>query len=189
MSKIEKETKNSVLMKTLKVASMPIIGTFKLFSFPLILPYQFGKKILDTVINAHGRSDQETNSFDVWYNIKDMNEDKLAFNIRRTALLALICMLAFFIGALLTYLCFRNKVQPMFISSSVVFTMISFAQYFHFAVFCHCFKTRSFDNKLNTFKSLESILPNPFYENVQVKKNGKAIPAEFFPKGKSILKK
>lgn len=189
MSKFENESNNAALIKALKIAAIPAVGTFKIFSVPFLLPYQMGKKILNTVINAHGRQGQEVNSFDIWYKIKKMDEDKLAFSIRRTALLALISFIAFFVGVLLTYLCFRNSVQPMLVSSSVVFTLITFAQYFHFAVFCHCFKSRSFDKKWDTFKSLEGILPNPFYENVQVKKDGKTIPAEFYPKDKNTLKK
>ena len=175
---MKQETKN-ILIKGLKISAIPLVA-----------PFMLGKKILDTVIYAGGRPGHEVNSFDVWYKIKNLNEDTLAFNIRKTASLSLMCFVLSILGLALTYLAYKNNVPPLLISSSIVFTMVSFAQYFHFTVFCHCFKTRSFDNKLNAFKSLESIFPNPFWENVEVKNSdGKKVHTEFYPKGKKILKK
>ncbi|MDT7062947.1 hypothetical protein [Citrobacter braakii] len=186
---MKQETKNK-LMKGLRISAIPLVGALKLLYIPFVAPYTLGKKILDVVIHAGGRPGHEVNSFDVWYKIKNLNEDRLAFNIRRTAFLSLMCFVLSILGLALTYLAFKNNVPPLLISSSIVFSMVSFAKYFHFTVFCHCFKTRSFDNKLDAFKSLESIFPNPFWENVEVKNSdGKKVHAEFYPKGKKILKK
>lgn len=185
-----KQNNQNAIVNGFKIAATPIIWSAKVFVLPLSAPFILGKKILDTVRYAGGRPDHEVNSFDVWYKIKNLNEDTLAFNIRKTASLSLMCFLLSILGLALTYLAYRNNVPPLLISSSIVFTMVSFAQYFHFAVFCHCFKKRSFDNKLDTFKSLESIFPNPFWENVEVKNSyGKKVHVEFYPKGKKILKK
>ncbi|HAC7964308.1 TPA: hypothetical protein PJI95_004653 [Salmonella enterica subsp. enterica serovar Enteritidis] len=186
---MKQETKNK-LIKGLRISAIPLVGTLKLLYIPFVAPYTLGKKILDVVIHAGGRPGHEVNSFDVWYKIKKLNEDTLAFNIRRTAFLSLMCFVLSILGLALTYLAYINNVPPLLISSSIVFSLVSFAQYFHFTVFCHCFKTRSFDNKLDAFKSLESIFPNPFWENVEVKNSdGKKVHAEFYPKGKKILKK
>lgn len=185
-----KEKNQNSLINGLKIAATPIVWSAKVFVLPLSAPYILGKKILDTVKNAKGRPGHEVNSFDVWYKIHRMNEDRLAFNIRKTASLALMCLVMFFISLALTYISYKNNVMPIFVSSGFVASMIIFAQYFHFVVFCHCFKKRSFENKLDAFKSLESIFPNPFWENVEVKNSdGKKVHAEFYPKGKKILKK
>ncbi|ECI2455116.1 hypothetical protein AHT95_24655 [Salmonella enterica subsp. enterica] len=173
----------------LKVAAFPIIGFFKLFIIPFLIPFLLAKKIFNKVRYARGLPGHEVNSFDVWYEIKNLNEAKLNYMYKRCASMAWMSLLFFILFMSITIFMACNGTKLLFVSSSLSLTILVFTQYFHFVVFAYCFKIRSFDYKLYTFKSLEDILPNPFNDIAMAKKDGKEIPVQFYPKGRNILKK
>ncbi|ENZ1525042.1 hypothetical protein ACGGTC_004299 [Salmonella enterica] len=189
MNKIEDYKKNSAIKKVVKVVSFPFIFSGKLIVLPFYPVYLFGKYILHSLLRAQGKFEHEVNSFDTWYALKDINEEILEDNIRATALYAWVNLIFSLLGFALTFHFYLKGAEAISVASGAVFSFVILTMYFHYAVYCHCFKTRSFDRKLDVFKSIHSLFPNVMYEGVKVKSGKKSVPAQFYPKGKMIIKK
>lgn len=189
MIKIEYLEKHSGLKKTAKVVSFPFVQVLKLLVFPFLPAYLFGKFLLNTILRAQGKYEHEINTFDQWYAIHELNEDILEDNIRATALFAWVSLFFSILSFALTFHFYQQGAEPISVACGIAFSLVILASYFRFAVYCHCFKTRSFDRKLDVFKSIDSMLPNVFYTAVKVKSGNRNVPVQFYPKGKKILKK
>ena len=185
---------NNIFRKVGGMALVPLVGTAKLFGAPFMLPFKFGKSIYNTVRYASGHPDQEVNSFDVWYEKLNINEQHLAYQYRKNAINAWVAIVMMFIAIAAGFYTLTLPVLlPMKIAGFMP-VLVSFSLYFQFVVFAHCFKVRSYDRKLDAFKSIDGILPNPYCDIVEatvkydnkIKKN---VPVKFYPAGKKILKK
>ncbi|EBP0680261.1 TPA: hypothetical protein ACTW3A_004928 [Klebsiella quasipneumoniae subsp. quasipneumoniae] len=189
MNILENYEKNPALKKTVKIVSFPFVSVGKLLVLPFLPAFLFGKFLLNFILRAQGKFEHEINSFDQWYAIHGLNEEILEDNIRATALFAWVSLIFSIVSFVLTYYFYQKGAELINTATGVVFSLVILASYFRFAVYCHCFKTRSFDRKLDVLKSLDGVLPNMFYTSFKVNEGKKNIPVQFYPKGKKIIKK
>lgn len=185
---IENKNKEKKKLTLGRIASAPFIGTARLFTAPFVLPYKVGKNIVDAVKYAHGDPNNKR-TFEEWYVIKNSNEGILQTNYRRCASIALLTLIltcvALFFG--FSFMTRADLTIPLRMVPFVA-ALVGFAGYFNLIVNAYCLKARTFENKLNVFKSVEDIIPNPFYEFTSCVKdtNNKSrnVPVMFYPKNK-----
>lgn len=185
---IENKNKEKKKLTLGKIAAAPFIGTARLFTAPFVLPYKVGKNIVNAVQYAHGDPSNKR-TFEEWYVIKNSNEGILQTNYRKCASIALLTLMltcvALFFG--FSFMTRADLTIPLRMVPFVA-ALVGFAGYFNLIVNAYCLKARAFENKLNVFKSVEDIIPNPFYEFTScVKdKNNKSrnVPVMFYPKNK-----
>ena len=177
-------------MNLKKVAILPVKGAYNLIKAPFVLPWVAAKSIYGML--KIDRS-QPYRSFDVLYELKGSDEDVIATNYKVSCRKAYISLFSSMIAMGLGIIAYNSNLPGLTKASAIISPqLILLSVYFQGAVSAYCLKTRSFDNKLGFLKSLEDILPDPyFYERnkVVVKRNGKNIPVNFYPKGNEIMKK
>lgn len=145
-------------------------------------PLQMARSNIKLLQKMSGNNDKKI-SYEELYKNLDANENIRQKNYTNFSIVSLI-MFVFMVAVLLlgcfkTYIAIDTVGKVMAIMTYSVGALVAFSVYFRYVVRAYGLKYATVDNKLNAFKSLDNILPNPFLD-VRAATNSKDEPVAVY---------